>query len=525
MNLEQSISLEALHIPPKKVVTPKKRSAVQVARRVFQLAANGGFPYKYQTPESWSKKWLSSPEFTLMEIDIHAAASLNINAVASPHPPKNPNRVNHYVHCSVDALDPIVVDLNKRQVGKSYLGYIPEVIVLDGKHRKMAQLKNGRTKILAWVGAKAAKRLEQYKKVARVVDAASEDLFLPPVEPTKIAAAYEMYASISPSVRMAPGMKRQDAGEGGARGTVQGGGPGGTSLGNGSGNLLTMKTSDIKSELKELTASRDANKLPRIKALTKELKSRMAACGSRSSGSLEEASASDEKVPRDASDAGPHVEASDRRIWNPNKPQRNAPGTKGWSSEVTGYNPAAVAPGTGVGPRLKPNTGASRSELSRSFHAKSDASCGCGGKCKDCKEVKAKGMKSGKLIKKIYTKAPPGREKQVLKLKEKYGDDSSTPFKIAWSQYHKDMAAGGPGSGRHKEALRNVNRQLKGIDPQDLHQSERNILDHLSRYRAGKISPVEARNRIANELKGIDYSDLSTAERNIRNIVGEPNNK
>ena len=34
--------------------------------------------------------------------------------------------------------------------------------------------------------------------------------------------------------------------------------------------------------------------------------------------------------------------------------------------------------------------------------------------------------------------APPGREKQIMKLKKKYGADSDIPYKIAWSQHNKE---------------------------------------------------------------------------------------
>lgn len=37
----------------------------------------------------------------------------------------------------------------------------------------------------------------------------------------------------------------------------------------------------------------------------------------------------------------------------------------------------------------------------------------------------------------LEEKAPPGREKQVLKLKKKFGDKSSSPYAIAWAQYKK----------------------------------------------------------------------------------------
>ena len=164
-----------------------------------------------------------------MEVDMAAAAALNINAAASPHMPKNPNRVNHYVHCSAEALDPIVVDLNKRGVGRSYLGYVPPVVVLDGKHRKMAQIQNGRTRILAWVGCRAIKQmppetLHEVNEKPKVIN--GNEVYLPPVEGTRIAAAYEIHASTVPSVGI-PAV-RQDGGEGGSRpkDAMHSGGPG-----------------------------------------------------------------------------------------------------------------------------------------------------------------------------------------------------------------------------------------------------------------------------------------------------------
>src|SRR6266404_1156126 len=120
MNLQQAVDLAMLREPPKVVVKPKTRSALQVAKRVHQLAAQGGFPYTGRTVEQWARKFMSSPEFILMEIDI--------NAAASPHKPRNPSRVMYYMKCSVESLEPIVVDLNKNKSGKTLLGYIPEVI-------------------------------------------------------------------------------------------------------------------------------------------------------------------------------------------------------------------------------------------------------------------------------------------------------------------------------------------------------------------------------------------------------------
>ena len=39
---------------------------------------------------------------------------------------------------------------------------------------------------------------------------------------------------------------------------------------------------------------------------------------------------------------------------------------------------------------------------------------------------------------KIPEVAPPGREKQIKKLKKKFGADSDIPYKIAWSQHNKE---------------------------------------------------------------------------------------
>ena len=38
--------------------------------------------------------------------------------------------------------------------------------------------------------------------------------------------------------------------------------------------------------------------------------------------------------------------------------------------------------------------------------------------------------------------APPGSEKQILKLKKKFGVDSDVPYKIAWAQYTKKKGKG-----------------------------------------------------------------------------------
>jgi len=156
-NLAAAISQSQLMLPNQGIPL-KTRSKMQVAKRVYTLAASGGFPYTGMSCQKWAKKWLSSDTFRLMEIDI--------NAAASPHLPRNPERVAFRLLCSQDSMDPIVVDVNKQKTGKSHLGYVPDIVVLDGKHRKQAQMLQGRTRILAWVGCKAEKKLQN----ATVID-------------------------------------------------------------------------------------------------------------------------------------------------------------------------------------------------------------------------------------------------------------------------------------------------------------------------------------------------------------------
>ena len=148
--------------------------------------------------------------------------------------------------------------------------------------------------------------------------------------------------------------------------------------------------------------------------------------GARSSGSLEEESPSDRKVPPDPSDRKTPPDPSDRLEWRPDDPQMVAPG--GLSTPRYGTS-TQQSPGSGVGPRVGRSTGAKNSEQSRGVV-----------------NVRARGAKvdAGPVkIKKMWTRdkkrmeavAPPGREAQVKKLKKKFGKTAA--FKIAWSQENK----------------------------------------------------------------------------------------
>ena len=319
MNLEQATALSNLR-RPETVVIPQRISNVKAAGKVLERCARNGYPYKHfpvntKGATNWARKFLDSKEFVLMRIDI--------NAVASPREPRDPKRVAHYLKCNAAEFDPILVDVNKRREGKTLHGYCPEVIVIDGKHRRKAMLAQGHAKIMAWVGVKALKKI----KPSKVMAASSlYDMELPKVDGTPIAAAFDLFAATVPTFH--PPAIRQDTGAGGSRPK----------------DHLHGKKNGKNGKEDEVCA-----------------------CGARSTGSLEEPSGSDTKVPPDSSDDGSFVEASDRLKWNPDKPQIYPSGAKPGDANRFS-SPVYESPGSGVGPRVK-NTGAHNSEMTRNMHA------------------------------------------------------------------------------------------------------------------------------------------------------------
>src|ERR1700722_17711345 len=466
--MNSAISQASLMMPQAGVPI-KTRTKFQIAKRVFQLAASGGFPYTGMSYKDWAKKWLTSEVFRLMEIDI--------NAAASPHLPKNPERVAFRLLCSTDSMDPIVVDLNKQKTGKSHLGYIPKIVVLDGKHRKQAQMLQGHTRILAWVGCKAEKGLSNVKVIDKIDFRNVKPVY---VQPSPANVSYVMHCATIPATGSA--MLDQSGGEGGSRprpAMVKANKQRCPKCGSSKFKLMptdfeTAKCSDCGKNFKAAGGGGAAGGMggpgnslgsgsgsnPAMKAKGKKThacgcgESEVCACSKTapfSQGQLEDASTSDEDVPK-PSDQSSRVSASDRRNYLFPDPNIVAPGKKGWETEPGTLVGSNLAPfltrstgatnsemshkfrsfrqGTGTGPTLGKNTGATRSEMSRAA-----------GKVPNVGGLSVKG--SGKMVKKIFTKAPPGHEAQVLKLKKKYGEDSSTPFKIAWSQYEKEMEAKG----------------------------------------------------------------------------------
>lgn len=287
-NLKQAVDLASLNT--KRPSKPRVMSAIQVARRVFQLAAQAGTPFENITPRKWAKKWLASKEFVLTTIGASKAAL--------PTAPKNPNQVLRAA--AVDAPEPIVVDVNKNAVGASAIGYVPPIIVVDGKHRHVAAKMQGRSQLEAWVGVKAMKLINANATVS-VGKVPTPSL----VKKSKLESAAILAQSVprqdrayngsAPHMPM-PGMK-------GTKLYSQGGPGASSSLGGGSGPTP--------------------------------------------------------KVMADASDVTPHHDPSDR--YDKPKGQSLDP------SDVSGFR---KSPGAGVGPRVSPSKGGSKSDIAQMSFAR-----------------------------------------------------------------------------------------------------------------------------------------------------------
>src|SRR5438445_546989 len=147
MNLDQAMSLQMLRTPNRATETRGQMTAVQMARHIFRISAQAGTPYRNITPEQWAQTWLDSERFVLMEVEA--------DKVALPRVPMNEKTLTRDLYAAQDSLEPIVVDTNKQQIGRSPAGFVPRVIAVDGQHRYRAQRLQGRETLMAWVGEKA----------------------------------------------------------------------------------------------------------------------------------------------------------------------------------------------------------------------------------------------------------------------------------------------------------------------------------------------------------------------------------
>lgn len=147
MNIKQSIELSKLRQRKTLAVEPRTMSAERLTNEVFRLSAAAGMTIEMKKSE-WRKRHLISDEFVLTEIEVGKAA------MATPVKKQSVKLL-----ASAAELPPVVVDLNKNSVGKTYGGYIPPVVIVAGGESQQAAIQQGRERIKAWVGVKAMKKI------------------------------------------------------------------------------------------------------------------------------------------------------------------------------------------------------------------------------------------------------------------------------------------------------------------------------------------------------------------------------
>lgn len=369
MNLEQAIASSELR---RNLAQPngtrQERKSLDVARRVFEVSAMADQPYVNIKPEEWAQRWLTSQTFVLAEIAPHHVAVPYANRI-------NRSKVQATLQCSAEEIEPIVIDINKQGIGSTNSGYIPKVIVVDGKHRHRAQVLRGKDRIMAWVGDLAMAELQKRNNPKQFVIKAAANPF--PEKRSKLSSFAEMFCAVTGPV------VRQDTGDGGSRPT------GGTQVPKMSSGKRTMKSGIQRlpgGAAMPLNAfgggpGASATGGSGMNPARKGIFGQMA----RGSGQLEEADPSDTNATPDPSDRNKTFpDPSDRRQWKL-KPQTDAPGslykpfrkkhdendtsrfdhndgeTKSGMKISDGMtravvhddDPEEMQPGTGIGPRVK----------------------------------------------------------------------------------------------------------------------------------------------------------------------------
>lgn len=461
MNLRDAITAETLSRPVPKDNCPcdaARVSATQIARHVFATAEEQGAPFQGQTYEQWQKKWLGSKEFVLMDIVM--------NQVAVPMPPLNKNKVLEYVKASATSLAPIVVDVNKQQVGRTPTsGYVPPVIVVDGKHKYVAAKLQGRARVRAWVGMKALRFLTDGGNSLTIAAAAASVQLHPQ---TTMDVTLSLYAGMGGTP-----IPRQDVGDGGSQPTMKM--PSVKSTGKAMEPYTKGQKPEIQSKHSKDCDCAACSKKMKAGKLTVGAGGGAGGAGAGAGGGTggaggmgqsglnptrvgfeSSADPSDTKSVVDPSDTKYPPDPSDRKMGKYPEPQTSTGKCETNDTESDGFehpkrpvgpassSPFYQSPGSGVGPRQQSSTGATGSDLSRSGKMgqpkpKGGATRSDLSRVMNSSDQKGAALKVDKMWqkkKKMEAVAPPGfSESDMHKLKRKYGTTSA--FKVAWS-IHKD---------------------------------------------------------------------------------------
>ena len=304
MNIAQAVALTNMQKEQSVILLQGQttKTAGEIAELVLDLSAAAGEPFENAVPKVWGNRWLASKKFVLVEIDPRQVAVPFVNRISH-------TKVLATMQASANSLPPIVVDMNLRGIGKTETGYVPSVIVVDGKHRYRAQVLCGRDRITAWVGEKALATLQARAAARKTFVVAKAKSTGRPLSKIEVQAAL-----MSPTGGSPAAMTRQDTGDGGSRPTggshsVRVGGParpvgtgfrsagaGGASAGGGPGGGVSGLNPDRANLYSE-------------------------------------------------------VDPSDKKQFMKDEPE--------------GTNPAKQSPGVGVGPRVAPDGGASHSDMTQ----------------------------------------------------------------------------------------------------------------------------------------------------------------
>ena len=150
MKIAEAARFAELRIFSEQPVPDRVKPGIELAKEIFAEAEERKQPFLYMTAEKWTRKWLPSRRFRLLR--------LPLNAAALPCQPKGDNLVLKKIHAREEK--PIVVDYNKNQVGATLHGFVPPIVVIDGKHRFKAATMRGDSHILAWVGEEAISEMQ-----------------------------------------------------------------------------------------------------------------------------------------------------------------------------------------------------------------------------------------------------------------------------------------------------------------------------------------------------------------------------
>lgn len=141
MRLDQTIMMQDRR---EVSVTGSIRSVAEIAQMIYDRAAAEG-QLLANSADQWQRTHLISSQFLLL--------SVPLNRIAAP-------RGKDGIYASSITDEPIVVDMNRSKAGFTFGGVGPSVIVIEGVERFYAASERGESRIAAWVGAQAAKKLD-----------------------------------------------------------------------------------------------------------------------------------------------------------------------------------------------------------------------------------------------------------------------------------------------------------------------------------------------------------------------------